>query len=76
MEITEIVKRLSLFGIPGGDSRNVREFLARLVAAGSLSFGELQTARDIVLRVGCVNDAAYLFLAAMFISQREGNAFF
>ena len=75
MEVTEIVRRLSLFGIPRGESRNVREFLARLVAAGSLSLGELQTARDIVARAGCVDDAVYLFLAAMFISQREGNAF-
>ena len=75
MEITEIVRRLSLFGIPRGDSRNVREFLARLVAAGSLSLGELQTARDIVARAGCVNDAAYLFLAAMFLSEGQGNAY-
>ena len=76
MEIKEIVRRLSLFGIPRGDSRVVREILARLVAADSISFGELQTARDIVGRsAGCENDAVYLFLAAMFISQRGGNAF-
>ena len=75
MEITEIVRRLSLFGIPRGDSHGVREILARLVSAESLSLGELQTARDIVVRTGCTNAAAYLFLAAMFISQRSGNAY-
>ena len=75
MEIKEIVRRLSLFGIPREDSCNVREILARLVAAESLSLGELQTARDIVARSGDENAAAYLFLAAMFISQRGGNAF-
>ena len=75
MEIAEIVRCLSLFGIPHGDSPSVRGMLARLVAAESLSLGELQTARDIVNRAGCSNDAAYLFLAAMFISQREGNVF-
>jgi len=75
MEIVEISRCLSLFGIPQGESCEVREILSRLVAAGSLSLGELQTARDIVARAGCEQDAAYLFLAAMFISQRGGNAF-
>ena len=76
MEIKEIARRLSLFGIPRGDSDAVREILARLVAAESISLGELQTARDIVGRsAGCENDAAYIFLAAMFLSQRKGNAF-
>ena len=76
MEIKEIARRLSLFGIPNGDSDSVREILARLVAAESISLGELQTARDIVGRSAeCENDAVYIFLAAMFISQRNGNAF-
>lgn len=75
MEISEIVRRLSLFGIPHGSSREVRGMLARLVAAESLSLGELQTARDIIRRSGCEDDAVYLFLAAMFISQRGGNVF-
>ena len=75
MDTTEKVRRLSLFGIPQGDSREVREMLARLVAAESLSLGELQLARDIVKRVRCEDDAAYLFLAAMCISERGGNAF-
>ena len=71
----EAIRLLSLFGIPDGGSRDVREILARLVAAGSLSLGELQMARDIAGRAGCVNDAAYLFLAAMCVSARGGNAF-
>ena len=75
METAEIVRRLSLFGIPRGDSRGVRGILARLVSAEALSLGELQTARDVVVRAGCTNDAAYLFLAAMFISQRSGDAY-
>ena len=75
MEITEIVRRLSLFGIPRGGTRKVREILARLVAAESISLGELQIARDVVERAGRANDAVYLFLAAMFISRRGGNAF-
>ena len=61
--------------MPRGGSRDVRGILARLVAAGSLSLGELQTARDIVDRREGGGDAAWLFLAAMFISQRGGNAF-
>ena len=76
MEITETIRRLSLFGIPRGGTREVRAILARLVAARSISLGELQTARDIVERAAeRVDDAAYIFLAAMFISQRGGNAF-
>lgn len=75
MDIKETVRRLSLFGIPVGDSREVREMLARLVAAESLSLGELQMARDIVGRAGCGSADAYLFLAAMCISARGGNAF-
>ena len=81
MEIVEVARRLSLFGIPQQkDEKAVRDILARLVVAGSLSLGELQTARDIVRRAcagrgGCVKDTVYLFLAAMFISQKGGNAF-
>jgi exodeoxyribonuclease V alpha subunit len=75
MEMTETGHRLALFGIPPGASRDVRGILARLLVADSLSFGELQTARDIVGRCAeAVDDAVYVFLAAMFISQRAGNA--
>ena len=76
MEIAEAVRCLSLFGIPGENTPDgVREILARLVAAGSLSLGELQTARDIVKRKNCTDGLAYLFLSAMFLSQRGGNTF-
>ena len=75
MEVAEIARRLKLFGIPHEDTQGVRGVLARLVAAQSLSLGELQTARDIVNRKECKSEAVYLFLAAMFISQSGGNAF-
>jgi len=75
MRTEDVIECLSLFGIPHGDSCGVRRILARLVAAGSLSLGELQTARDIVERSKSPKEAAYLFLAAMFASQRGGNAF-
>lgn len=76
MEIMEVKRFLSLLGIPQkANADDMHDILARLVAAGSLSFGELQTARDIVNRTKCANNAAYLFLAAMFISQKGGNAF-
>ena len=75
METSEVIETLSLFGIPAGGADGVRRILARLVAAESLSLGELQTARDIVRRKGGAGDAAYLFLAAMFLSLRGGNTF-
>ena len=43
MEVAEIARRLKLFGIPHEDTQGVRGVLARLVAAQSLSLGELQT---------------------------------
>ena len=75
METSEVIGILSLFGIPASGSDGIRRILARLVAAESLSLGELQTARDIVRRKDGVGDAAYLFLAAMFLSLRGGNTF-
>lgn len=75
MEIRDIERTLALFGIPASADGEVRGILARLVAAESLSLGELQTSRDIMKRTSCEKGAAYLFLAAMFLSQRGGNAF-
>ncbi len=79
MDTKEDIHRLRLFGVPtegaSGDVEGVRRMLARLVAANSLSLVEVQTARDIVKRAGRVPAEAYLFLAAMFISQRGGNTF-
>ena len=79
MEAERAERRLELFGIPGGAMRfapEVRRTLARLVSAGELSLGELQTARDIVRRCRCGDAWAYLFLAGMFASLRSGNAAF
>ena len=79
MERMEAIRVLELFGIPAGAdaaARDIREMLARLIRAESLRLGEAQTARDIVSRVpGGVDPCGYLFLAAMFLSQREGSTF-
>ncbi len=73
----EIVRRLALFEIPSYDAAGVREMLARLVFARSLSLGELQTARDILQRapLGAAEPFGYLFIAALFLAQHEGNVF-
>lgn len=79
MDLPISVHRLRLFGIPGdemeGDVARTRKMLARLMAAESLSLAELQTARDIVQSATGTHAEAYLFLAAMFVSQRGGNTF-
>ena len=73
---------LKLFGIPSGDAgavEEVRKILARLLAARSLRLAQLQTARDIFERAkeqGKEQDVhLYLFLAAMFLSEGQGNAY-
>ena len=73
---------LKLFGIPSGDAgagEDVRKILARLLAARSLRLAQLQTARDIFERAkeqGKEQDVhLYLFLAAMFLSEGQGNAY-
>lgn len=77
VDYEETVRRLALFGIPAHDAAGVRSMLGRLVFARSLSLGELQTARDIVRRAPLGEDEpfAYLLVAALFLSQHEGNAF-
>ena len=77
VDYSETIRRLTLFDIPSHDAAGVREMLARLVFARSLSLGELQTARDVIQRtpLGAAEPFAYLFIAALFISQHEGNAF-
>lgn len=75
----EANRRLRLFEIPAGDAeadKSVRDLLASLLAAGAVSLGELQTARDIVGRKEGTGPHAYLFLAAMFASLRDGNTAF
>ena len=79
MERDVNIHRLALFGIPPedarGDVKGVRRMLARLIAAESLSLVEMQTARDMAKLLCDVPAEAYLFLAAMFLSQRGGNTF-
>ena len=75
MELSGSMHRLELFGIPDGGEPRVRKMLARLLQCGSVGLAELQTARDIVRRSGDAPAEAYLFLAAMFLSLRDGNTF-
>ena len=56
-------------------AENVRAILARLLAARSLRLAQLQTARDIYERAGKDDPRLYLFLAAMFLSEGQGNAY-
>jgi len=75
----EANRLLRLFEIPGGNAEAdmaVRDILARLLALGAVSVGELQTARDIVGRKDGTGAHAYLFLAAMFVSLGDGNTAF
>ncbi len=79
MEIDEAFRRLKSFEIPDGEvpaCEPVRRVLARLLASRAVSLGELQTARDIVRRKDGVDAHAYLFLAGMFVSLRDGNTAF
>ena len=78
---------LKAFGIPArevGDTEKVgedkvtdkmRHVLSRLLAARSLRLAQLQTARDIYERAGVNDPRLYLFLAAMFLSKGQGNAY-
>ena len=76
------VSLLKVFGIPKGwddnaaqDVKDVGNILARLLAARSLRLAHLQTARDIYERAGVDDPRMYLFLAALFISAGQGNAY-
>lgn len=65
------------FEIPSEASecaKDVRRVLARLVDAGAISLGELQTARDIIRRCGVCDARAYLLVCAMFVALHGGNA--
>ena len=75
---------LKAFCIPAGEgevTEKVRHILARLLAARSLRLAQLQTARDIYERAHNVDEEhvkdprLYLFLAAMFLSEGQGNAY-
>lgn len=72
------LRQLKLFGVPSGSgeiAEAVREFLARRLEDGDLSLSEIQLSRDIAERGKCEDAAVHLFLAAMFVAQRRGNAF-
>lgn len=69
---------LTAFGIPAGEGdvvEKVRHILSRLLAARSLRLAHLQAARDIYERAGVDDPRLYLFLAALFISAGQGNAY-
>ena len=79
MTTDEAKRTLELFGIPGGTTEadgTVRGILARLLAFRAVSIGELQVARDVVERTKAADPHAFLFLAAMFVSLRDGNTAF
>ena len=72
------VQLLEIFGIPLGEKsevEGVRNILARLLVARALRLAQLQTARDIYERAGVDEPCLYLFLAALFISSGQGNAY-
>ena len=74
----ENLDTLERFGIPSGDTdgaKNVRKILSRLLTARSLRLAQLQTARDIYERAHVDDPRLYLFLAAMFLSEGQGNAY-
>ena len=78
METSEALRLLNLFKIASGTddtAETVQSLLARFLANGSIELSELQTARDIVARKRVAHPWAYAFIAVMFLSQREGNAF-
>jgi len=77
MTVEEAERRLRLFGIPGeGEGEDdIRKVLSRIVARGSLTLSDLQTARDVIEHLKASDPGLYLFLAAMCLSLKEGNTF-
>lgn len=83
MTIDEAKRRLILFDVPageggGGEMQEAGEtlaILARILAAGSLTLGDMQCARDIAQYSGARSPGVYLFLAAMLLSLKAGNTF-
>lgn len=77
-EIGKNVSLLTAFGIPDGEGEKVDEVrgrLAQLMVEQVIRLADLQTARDIVEHAEVDAPEAYLFLAAMFVSANQGNAF-
>jgi len=77
MTIEEAERRLKLFGIPpeGEGADDVRKVLAHILSGGALTLSDLQIARDVVAGLESPNAGLYLFLAAMRLSLKEGNAY-
>ncbi|MBR4615153.1 MAG: hypothetical protein IKO55_06055, partial [Kiritimatiellae bacterium] len=77
MTIQEAGRRLDLFGIPvkGDGAEDVRNILARILAGGSLSLSDMQSARDVAEHLHAQSPGVYLFLAAMQLSLKAGNTF-
>ena len=77
MTIQEAARRLELFGIPakGDGAEEVRNILARILAGGSLSLSDMQSARDVAEHLHAQTPGVYLFLAAMQLSLKAGNTF-
>ena len=77
MTVEEAERRLRLFGIPGNGevADDIRRVLSRILACGSLSLSDMQIARDVIEHLNVHAPELYLFLAAMQLSLKEGNAF-
>ena len=77
MTIQEAGRRLHLFGIAaeGDGAGDVRNILARILAGGSLSLSDMQSARDVAEHLHAQTPGVYLFLAAMQLSLKAGNTF-
>ena len=77
MTIQEAGRRLRLFGIAakGDGAGDVRNILARILAGGSLSLSDMQSARDVAEHLHAQTPGVYLFLAAMQLSLKAGNTF-
>lgn len=68
---------MHLFGIAaeGDGAGDVRNILARILAGGSLSLSDMQSARDVAEHLHAQTPGVYLFLAAMQLSLKAGNTF-
>ena len=68
---------MDLFGIPaeGDEAKDVRNIFARILAGGSLSLSDMQSARDVAEHLHAQTPGVYLFLAAMQLSLKAGNTF-
>ena len=77
MTIQEAGRRLHLFGIAaeGGGAGDVCNILVRILAGGSLSLSDMQSARDVAEHLHAQTPGVYLFLAAMQLSLKAGNTF-